>query len=103
LRPHGGKTPFMKVKKPRPPTHVACHHCGTQARPRWAKKHEMPIGIALLGSSICPKCGRPALHIKGDPEAVAEVTAMFEMDMGLRSMPEAHLTDMATGKPRLDG
>jgi hypothetical protein len=56
----------------------------------------------MMGFSACNKCHRPAFHIKGDPKAVAEVTAMFEESMGW-GQPEARLTDMVTGKPKLDG
>jgi len=56
----------------------------------------------MMGFSTCNKCQHPAFHIKGDPEAVTEVTAMFEESMGW-SAPDARLTDIATGKPKLDG
>lgn len=57
----------------------------------------------MMGFSQCPKCNRPALHINGNnPAIVAEVAAMYEEHMGLKNPPEARLTDMATGKPRLD-
>jgi hypothetical protein len=89
--------------KTKPPKHVACHHCGTLVRAQWTKKHDLPPGISLMGFSTCPKCNRPALHIKGDPDAVAEVAVMYEDHMGAKEPPDARLTDMATGKPRLDG
>jgi hypothetical protein len=69
----------------------------------WTKKQDLPPGISLMGFSTCPKCNRPALHIKGDPDAVAEVTVMYEDHMGAKEPPDARLTDLATGKPRLDG
>jgi len=56
----------------------------------------------MMGTSMCPKCKRPAFHINGDPATVTEVTAMFEEQMGL-NQPEAHLTDTSTGRPKLDG
>jgi len=85
------------------PKHVSCHHCGAQAQPEWAKKKDLPPGITLMGFSTCPKCNRPAIHIKGDPEAVAIVAVEYEDFMGSKTPPDARLTDMATGKPRLDG
>lgn len=90
----------MKKKLPK---HVSCHHCGTQARVHWTKKDELPPGITLMGFSTCPKCNRPAFHIKGDPAVVAEVAAMYEEHIGAKEPPDARLTDLVTGKPRLDG
>lgn len=59
-------------------------------------------GISLMGFSRCSKCNRPALHIKGEPEAVAIVAAEYKAHMGAKLPPDARLTDMATGRPRLD-
>lgn len=91
------------MKKAKLPKHVSCHHCAAQAHVQWTKKHELPAGITVLGFSTCPKCNRPALHINGDPDAVAEVAVMYEDHMGAKNPPDARLTDLATGKPRLDG
>lgn len=86
----------------KPPKYVDCHHCGARTRPKWVKKFELPRGIALMGFGVCRKCNRPAFHIQGEPEAVADVTEDFQEFMQLGDA-DARPTSIATGKPWFDG
>lgn len=83
-------------------TKIKCQYCGKMVRTRYLKEAQLPPEITLLGFSVCPTCESPAIHVKGDPDAVEAVMEDFQAAMGDGDF-DLTLTDVRSGKHMADG